>query len=239
MYKIYSRRRIRLPPIKNTNNKGINNSKNIRKVLKIFIILFIAFTVVKVVSEAVSPVFDTLCRDEAKSIATIISNEQATNVMSEYSYQDLFTIEKDESGNITMIKSNVTPINEIISKIAVRIQNEINNKGRDDLKIALGTFTGIKVLAGRGPDVHIRISSIGNVETELKSEFMEQGINQTLHRVYLQVECQISILTPFSNTEETIANQVLLAENVIVGQIPSTYYNLEGMTESEAIDIIE
>lgn len=236
MHKIYSRRRIRLPTI---NKNGNNDSKNIKKIAKISIILFIAFTVVKVVSEAVSPVFDTLCKDEAKSIATTITNNQATNVMSQYSYQDLVTIEKDNSGNITMIKSNVTPINEIISTIAVRIQEDINNEGRDNIKIPLGTFTGIKILAGRGPDVKITVSSIGNVETDLKSEFTAQGINQTLHRVYLQVKCQVSILTPFSNTEETITNQVLLAENVIVGQMPSTYYNLEGMTESQAVDIIE
>lgn len=85
----------------------------------------------------------------------------------------------------------------------------------------------------------IKISSIGNVETDLKSEFSAQGINQTLHRVYLQVICEVSILTPYSNITEKITNQVLIAENVIVGKIPNTYYNLNGLDGSNAIDLIE
>ena len=95
------------------------------------------------------------------------------------------------------------------------------------------------MLSGKGPGVPIRISSIGNVETDLRSEFKEQGINQTLHRVYLQVVCEVSILTPYNDINEKISNQVLIAENVIVGRIPNTYYNLEGMNTNSAIEVIE
>lgn len=103
-----------------------------------------------------------------------------------------------------------------------------------------GSFTGFKLLAGRGPGIRIRISSIGDVETDLRSEFTQQGINQTLHRVYLQVKCNVNILTPFDNIEKDITNQVLLMENVIVGKIPDNYYNFEGMDgASEALEIME
>ena len=103
-----------------------------------------------------------------------------------------------------------------------------------------GSFTGSKLLAGKGPEVKIQISSIGNVETELKSEFFEQGINQTLHRVYLTVRCQINILTPFENINKDITNEILLAENVIIGNIPSTYYNIEGINETkDSLELIK
>lgn len=102
-----------------------------------------------------------------------------------------------------------------------------------------GSFTGFKLLSGKGPGVPIRISSIGNVETDLRSEFTSQGINQTLHRVYLQIECQVSILTPYEDITEKIKNQVLIAENVIVGKIPNTYYNIEGIDENGAMEFIE
>lgn len=102
-----------------------------------------------------------------------------------------------------------------------------------------GSFTGFKLLAGKGHGVPIRISTVGNVETDLRSEFTAQGINQTLHRVYLQVVCEVSILTPYNDITEKISNQVLIAENVIVGKIPNTYYNLNGVDNSNAIDIIE
>lgn len=238
MSKIYSRPRIRIPKIF-LSNVGDKNSRKKQKIAKIFIIIVIAFSTVKIVLDAILPIFDTLCKDKAKSIATIISNEQATNVMREHSYDELFTVEKDNDGNITMIKSNVFPINEIISDVAIKIQNEIDKRGREDISIALGSFTGFKLLSGKGPGVPIRISTIGNVETDLKSEFTSQGINQTLHRVYLQVVCEVSILTPYEDITEKITNQVLIAENVIVGKIPNTYYNLEGIDTNTAIEVIE
>lgn len=238
MSKIYSRPRIKIPKIF-VSKIGDNSFRKKQKIAKIFIIMVIAFSTVKIVLDAILPIFGTLCKNKAKSIAIIISNEQATNVMREHSYDELFTLEKDNDGNIVMVKSNVFPINEIISDVAVKIQNEIDTRGRDNLEIALGSFTGFKLLSGKGPGVPIRISSIGNVETDLRSEFTAQGINQTLHRVYLQVECEISILTPFNDITEKIKNQVLIAENVIVGKIPSTYYNLEGLDNSGAIDIME
>lgn len=238
MSKIYSRPRIRIPRfIISDIGKGRNNKK--QKVLKIIIIVIIAITTVKLVLDAVLPIFNTLCEDKAKSIATIISNEQATIVMREHTYDELFTVEKDNNGNVTMIKSNVSAINEIISDVAVKIQEEIDNRGKDDVKIALGSFTGFTLLSGKGPSVKLKISSIGNVQTDLKSEFTSQGINQTLHRVYLQVICEVSILTPFENIKTSITNQVLLAENVIVGNIPNTYYNLEGMDKDNSIEVIE
>lgn len=79
----------------------------------------------------------------------------------------------------------------------------------------------------------------GNVLTDLKSEFEEAGINQTLHRVYLEVVCNVTILTPYETITETITNQVLLIEGLIVGNIPDAYYNLEGLTDNQMLDIVE
>lgn len=131
MDKIYSRTKIKIP-------NGINKKK--KKTIVIFIILVIAFSTIKITLDAISPIFDTLCENKAKSIATKISNEQATKVMEEHTYDELFSIEKDNNGNITMIKSNVIPINEIISDVAIKIQNEINNQGRENIQIALRKF---------------------------------------------------------------------------------------------------
>lgn len=139
MYKIYSRPRIRIPKVVLNGGKKYNHQKA-EKMINVFIVLIIAFCTAKLSLDAVSPIFDTLCENRAKSIATIISNEQATNVMKAYSYDELFTVEKDSNNNITMIKSNVITINEIISDVAVKIQEELNNRGRENIEIALRKF---------------------------------------------------------------------------------------------------
>ena len=104
MPKIYSRNKIPIP-------YRIVNLKYKRKIIMILVFITAVIVSVKLMLDAVNPIFDTLCENQAKSLATIVSNEQATNVMREHSYDELFTIEKDENGNITMIKSNVIPIN--------------------------------------------------------------------------------------------------------------------------------
>lgn len=219
MYKIYSRHRIRWP-------KKLNSKKG-KRMLKVIIILMIAFTVAKIILDSILPVFDKLCEEKAMSIATIISNNKATEVMAEHTYDELFTIEKDNNGNITMIKSNVMPINEIISDVAVRIQEELEKREDDIIQIPLGSVTRFKLLAGSGPNINIKIVPAGSVKTDLRSEFVAQGINQTLHRIYLQVDCQVTIVTPYDEISKEISNQVLLIENVIIGNIPSTYLNIE------------
>lgn len=79
----------------------------------------------------------------------------------------------------------------------------------------------------------------GTVETDLRSEFKEAGINQTLHRIYLEVRCNVSILTPYDTINETITNQVLLTEGLIIGNIPDTYYSLQGLNSDQMMEVIE
>ena len=94
-------------------------------------------------------------------------------------------------------------------------------------------------MAGIGPNVPVKFLDSGTVETTVRSEFKSTGINQTIHRIYLDVTCNVSVLTPYRTTDESIRNEVMLAENVIVGMVPSTYYNLEGMDSSNLIDMVE
>ena len=83
------------------------------------------------------------------------------------------------------------------------------------------------------------MSTIGNLDTDLRSEFISAGINQTVHKIYLQVECNVIILTPFNTMEEKITNQVLLAEAVIVGTTPNTYYNFDGVTKNNLLEVMQ
>ena len=236
MDKIYTRHRMRIPVLKSSSRRMSNRTKMRFIISIVFIVIIVIFMII---IKATRPAFDNLCKEKAKSMATIISNEQATIVMKEYSYDNIFEIEKDVDGNVKMVKSNIFTINEITSDIAIKIQKELNNKEEENVKIPLGAFTGSRLLSGSGPNVKIKISTIGNVETDLKSEFIAQGINQTLHRVYLQVNCEAIVLTPFHNIESNITNQVLLVENVIVGNIPNTFYNFEGTNqESTALETV-
>lgn len=243
--KIFSRKRLLIPKLKinrsklnfNRNNSNISSSN--RKILKTAMIVVIAVCFANRIISTIEPTMDVLCINMAKGIATQISNEQATIVMANYKYEDLSTVIRDEQGEIQMIKMNIILVNEITSDIAIKIQQAINSYDKSTFYIRLGTFSGTKILSGRGPKVEIKMSTTGNVLTDLVSEFTQAGVNQTLHRIYLKVDCSVSILTPFDTVEETITNQVLLAEAVIVGDVPATYYNLNGVTSDNFLEVME
>lgn len=218
-YKIYSRARC---DIFKKRKKNKSNS-----IFFIMVTIFIAIIVFVALNKSIDPIFRTLCENKAHEIATIVTNEETTKVMANYKYEDMFTIKKDENGNMKMINANILTINEITSDIAINIQNSLDNYEDTEIKLAIGSFLGSRLLSSIGPNIKINLSSIGKVNTEIKSEFESKGINQTIHRVYLQVNCIVNILTPYENFEANVSNQVLLMENVIIGEIPQNYFNIE------------
>lgn len=238
-YKIYSRPRLNLAFLKNTpkSHKSRRKIKNIMPVVSIFLVAIITcFSI----WNFVNPIFETLCKDKAKSVATMITNEETTKIIEKYNYDTFFTIQKDEKGSIQIINANVLRINQVTSDIAVAIQKALDNNEKNKIYIYSGAITGIRFLSGTGPRIPLKIASVGNIDTDLRSEFISQGVNQTLHRVYLNVKTNVSILSSFKTIESSIENQVLIAEHVIIGEIPSNYYNFNGMENGkEALRLVE
>ena len=140
--------------------------------------------------------------------------------------------------NLIFLVLMIGIIFSVFSSGWVEVENNLLDAQNDSIQIAVGALTGSKYLVGSGPKIPLKIIPIGNVTTELKTEFESKGINQTIYRIYLELDCDIKILTPYENMEHKIENQVLLVETVIVGGIPQTYYNLEGLTEDDSMEFI-
>lgn len=206
-----------------------------KKVITVLIVIIIASVTVMRSLENIEPAFNKICINKARSISIQIFNKKVADIMEKYAYEDLATIIKDIDGNVTMVKANIISINKIISEVAIEIQSEMDKLSAESVGIRLGSFTGNSFLSGRGPLVKFRITEKGDISTEYKSEFTHAGVNQTLHRIYLEVKCNLVILTPFSDVEEQIINQIILAENVIVGTTPETYYNFDNLTNADAV----
>lgn len=135
--KIFSRPRIKLPNIK---FRGIKSNKNLRKIVTIIAILSIAIIVLKVAINATIPIIDEQCKNMARTIATKVSNEQATRVMADYSYEDLFRVIKDDENNIKMISADMITINRIISDIPILMQEELEKEENNTFTLKLRKF---------------------------------------------------------------------------------------------------
>ena len=132
--KIFSRNRIQIP---NVIFFKSGNNKNLSKILTIIAILSIAIIVLNTVIRAINPIIEEQCKTMAKSIATKISNDEATKVMANYDYEDFVKIEKDDEGNIKMISANMITINEVISDIPIRIQESLEQDENNTFTLKL------------------------------------------------------------------------------------------------------
>ena len=235
--KIYSRNRIKI--FKPKRYKFYNKKYDKSKFFLFFSIAMTAVITCLIFYNCIDPIFEDSALTEAKAIATRITNEESTRAIVGYTYDDLFKIEKDSEGNIQMINANILTMNLLTSDIASFIQKSLDETDSSKIKLSIGSLTGVKMLSGVGPNVNLKISSAGDVETDLRSEFISQGINQTLHRIYLQINSKVKILTPIKTLHEEISNQVLLAEHVIIGKIPSTYYNFDNLESGQSLEIIK
>lgn len=188
---------------------------------------------------SLNPVFNELCKEKANKIATEILNVESSKVLKNVKYNEFVTIIRDSNNKIKMLQVNTIKINMLASELAYNIQQELNKKENTKIALPIGSITGSKFLLGLGPKINIQIIPSGSIATNLKSEFQSVGINQTLHRIYMEIICRVSIVTPYDREETEIVNQILMTENVIVGEIPETYYNLDGISENNVLDVMQ
>ena len=179
------------------------------------------------------PVFKASCETAASSKGNKIVNDEVNKVMKEYSYNSLIRIEKDTNGKITFIESDSVKMNEVVSKIISNIQTEFDKIPRINVFINMGSVSGISVLKRFEPQFEFELESAGSIEATIRTEFKSVGINQTHHKIYLDIDSKVGILTPFTTFSKEVNSDVLLTEAVILGEVPSTYYNLEGIDNAD------
>lgn len=141
----------------------------------------------------------------------------------EIRYDGLVTFEKDETGQITAVRSNMAAFNHLQADILDTILTRIDQVSARELSIPVGTLMGFSLLAGRGPRISVRMESVGSSEANFHNEFVSAGINQTKHQIILTVDVSVSILLPGFTTATKVSNSFIVAETVIVGSVPDTY----------------
>ena len=162
---------------------------------------------------------------EVRAMCTETINTAVTAVVGGgVKYDDLFSIVRDDAGNIEMVQANSPEINMIAREIAGLAQANLDALGLKEISIPIGTFTGLALLMGLGPDVTISVMPIGSALCDFVSYFTAAGINQTLHKIYIDVHAEINIITPLDEPTITVKAEVLVAENLIVGEVPEFYF---------------
>lgn len=143
-------------------------------------------------------------------------------------YDRIVYFEKDLNGKITALKTNISEVNRLKTDILNIINDEILALDTSDIGIHTGNLLLPEVFSGRGILLPVQIISIRNSEATLKSDFTEAGINQTLHQLNMHISVDVTVLVLGKTESFTISSQVIVAETVIVGQVPETLLQTGG-----------
>lgn len=143
-------------------------------------------------------------------------------------YDRIVFFEKDLDGRITALKTNMSEVNRLKTAILNLINDEILALDTADIGIPMGSLILPELFSGRGPHIPVHILSIRNSDASFKSYFTEAGINQTLQQLTMDVSVDVSVLVLGKAESFTVSSQVVVAETVIVGQVPDTFFQTGG-----------
>ena len=143
-------------------------------------------------------------------------------------YDRIVYFEKDLEGRITALKTNMSEVNRLKTAILNLINDEILALDTSGLGIPIGSLILPELFSGRGPEIPVRILSIRNSDAAFSSYFTEAGINQTLQQLTMEVSVDVSVLVMGSTASFTVSSQVVVAETIIVGQVPDTFLQTGG-----------
>lgn len=178
-------------------------------------------------------VIGSLAQTQVKNATSDLINDAIDRQISNgtIQYDRMVYFEKDLDGKITALKTNMSEVNRLKTDLLNLINDEILAMDADHLGIPLGNLILPEFFAGKGPSVPVQILTIRNSEADFFSEFSQAGINQTLQKLNMQVSVDVTVLVLGAVDNFTISSQVVIAETVIVGQVPDMFLQTGGMYE--------
>ena len=202
--------------------------------LVILLIFLLALTVV--VLRHLKPLLTSLATARVSNTVNriVVAAVDDAVISGKVNYDALVRFEKDDSGHVTALRSNMAEANRLQTAICDDILQRLSEVSTSELRIPIGTLTGIAVLAGRGPALCVRMQTVGSSNAAFRNEFSAAGINQTKHQILLDVNVNVSILLPGFSAYTTVSNVITVAETVIVGNVPQTYTYFSA--DSDVID---
>lgn len=163
--------------------------------------------------------------DAASNVINRAVNQQIQQ--GDIRYEDMVELQRDNSGAITALTTNMQEMNRLKTQLLELLDDDIYSIEDDEISIPMGNLTGIQLLSGRGPSIPVKIVAVSSSDATFRGEFTDAGINQTIHRIMMEVSLDLIVLLPSGTVTDRVSSQVCVAETVLLGPVPETYAYLD------------
>ena len=144
------------------------------------------------------------------AVAQVLAEEQVT-------YERL--VGYADGNGIRSIQTNAMEVNLLRGKINGAVERAVSQR-RGRLKLPLGALLGSNLLAGAGPNITVPLTMAGSALSDIRSDLSSAGVNQTMHRILMDLKVTLSVILPGGVQAHEIDLTVCLAETVIIGNVP-------------------
>lgn len=197
------------------------------RILLVLVLILVLFFLIR---GKIRPVILNLAETQVINTTSDLINDaiQEQILTGNIEYDRIVYFEKDLNGRITALKTNMAEVNRLKTEILNIINDEILAQDTEQLGIPVGSIILPEFLSGKGIQIPVKILTIRNSDAAFYSDFSEAGINQTLQQLTMEIIVDVTILVLGDTETFTVSSQVVVAETVIVGDVPETYLQTGG-----------
>jgi len=198
-------------------------------ILIILLVLVVAIIIFSLIYRHLITNVENMATAEARNSVSLAVNSAVAKKMATgaFAYSDLVTLITDSDGKISAITTNIVKINALKSELADEIIENITLGNIATMSIPAGNLIGNILTSGRGYNIPVRVVLANSIEERFRNSFSSAGINQTLHRIWLEVDITVNILVPGKTSQIVVSTEMVVAETVIVGSVPDSYTYFE------------
>ncbi len=208
-------------------------AKRRRRRRRIFALAVVLLMVFLMMDRNFKPLVFSLAEARSAAMASqVLYGALAEAIEDGVAYDDLMSVRMDERGQVALLSANTMQMNRLANRAGEVALRRLNNMSSERVSVPLGAALGMTIFAGSGPGVPVSIVPIGSIATEFATEFEACGINQTRHKVFLQVTASIRIVIPTGAKTTQVSANMLVAESIIVGGVPEGFVGYD-LSEAE------
>lgn len=198
-----------------------------RRALILLCVLMVAFLLFR---SRYRQVIRELAQTQVTNATSDLINDAVARqiALGDIQYDRIVYFEKDLNGRITALKTNIGEVNKLKTATLNTINDEILSMDASRIGIPLGSLILPEFLSGRGPRLPVEVLTIRNSDADFESNFSHAGINQTLHQVHMAVWVDVAVLVLGSTVSFSVEADVVVAETIIVGDVPDTFLQTGG-----------
>lgn len=193
--------------------------KKIKRFLIFIVTIALLFAVFSYTSDNLKDAMGIFAKTKGNTLLSLDLQNALYSHLNENA-SSYITISKDASERITAIQIHSLELSLLASELTVQLLDLLRDYQNAEFGIPIGNLTSSALLSGRGPSIPVKPVATGNIANEIQSTLQSAGINQTLHRVVLHFVATIRYISPIQEYTDTISFDIVIAETLVVGDVP-------------------